>query len=206
MSESVRDDVALFGGSFNPPHVCHTLATLWVLQTQPIDEVWWLPTFQHAFDKTLVDFDERVEMCRLALRDINRVRIDDIERRLGGENRTVDTVRALRKDHPSTEFWLVIGADILGEVDRWKDWEGLTSMVNLVVIGRQGYDRNDVDAYGDDRRIVSGSGGLELPDVSSTLIRESLAACDYDAVRPWIPDAVLDHIDSRELYLGEDCR
>lgn len=206
MSNSPPDDVALFGGSFNPPHVCHTLATMWVLQTQPVDEVWWIPTCQHAFDKSLVAFDDRVEMCRLALRDLERVRIDDIERRLGGENRTIDTVKALSGDYPSTDFWLIVGADILDEVDRWKNWEGLVERVNLVVIGRRGYTTEDVRQFGADDQSVRDSGDLKLPDVSSTLIRQSLADCDYRAVAPWIPREVLDYIDRRELYLGEDCR
>ena len=205
MSEPSFEHVALFGGSFNPPHVCHTLATMWVLQTQPVDEVWWIPTFEHAFDKQLIDFEARLDMCRLAVADLQRVRITDIERTLGGESRTVDTVRQLSSRHADTDFSLIIGADILGDVDRWKDWQGLTEMVHLIVIGRQGYHRDEPQAFCH-ARSVTDSLDLELPDVSSTLIRDSLAGCDYDAVRPWIPRAVLEYIDEHKLYLGEDCR
>ncbi len=42
--------VALFGGSFNPPHVAHELVALYVLETQPIDELWFLPVYHHVFD------------------------------------------------------------------------------------------------------------------------------------------------------------
>ncbi len=202
MSEPSFDHVALFGGSFNPPHLCHTLATLWVLQTQPVDEVWWIPTFEHAFDKRLIDFEARLQMCRLAVDELQRVRITDIERRLGGESRTVDTVRELQSRHEGTEFSLIIGADILGDVDRWKHWHRLTEMVHLIIIGRQGYHRDHPDAL-EDARSVTDSLDLELPDVSSTLIRQSLESSDYDAIRPWIPRAVLDYIDEHRLYLGE---
>ena len=202
--ESSPDDVALFGGSFNPPHVCHTLATHWVLQTQPVDEVWWIPTYQHAFDKQLVDFETRLHMCEMAFRDLDRVRIDDVERRLGGESRTIDTVRALEQRHEETNFWLVIGADILDEVQRWKNWQGLIERVHLVIIGRRGY-RRDPDQNFDDALSVTDSAELELPDVSSTSIRQSLADCDYDAVRSWIPGPVLDYIDRHALYLGDPC-
>ncbi len=205
MIDSAPDDVALFGGSFNPPHVCHSLATLWVLQTQPVDEVWWVPTHEHAFDKQLVDFEARLEMCRRAIADFQRVRIHDIERTLGGENRTIDTVRALQQRHDSTDFWLVVGTDILDEVQRWKNWEGLTEMVHLVVVGRQGYRRTD-PAVSDRSRSVVDSRDLQLPDLSSTKIRNALASCDYDAIRPWIPQTVLDYIEHHGLYLGEECR
>ena len=39
--------IALFGGSFNPPHVAHQLVALYVLETQPIDELWFVPTYTH---------------------------------------------------------------------------------------------------------------------------------------------------------------
>lgn len=202
--EHVPSDVALFGGSFNPPHVCHTLATLWVLQTQPVDEVWWIPTYEHAFDKQLVDFESRHRMCELATEDFDRVRIHDVERALGGESRTIDTVRALRRRHPNTEFWLVIGTDILDEVERWKNWRGLTRLVHLIVIGRQGYDGDLANATAD-ARSVTDSRDLHLPDVNSTAIRRALAACEYGPIRPWIPRPVLDYIERHELYLGDDC-
>ncbi len=205
MNESSRFHVALFGGSFNPPHVCHTLATLWVLQTQPIDQVWWIPTFQHAFDKDLVGFDDRLAMCRLAVEDLQRVRVDDIERSLGGESRTIDTVRALQDQNPNYRFSLVIGADILSETNRWKDWEGLMDLVRLIVVGRRGYDRHHSSARRDDTLSTDKFPDLELPDISSTLIRDALHKCDYEAVRSWIPRSVLQHISQHRIYLGEEC-
>ena len=45
--------VALFGGSFNPPHVAHELVALYVLETQPVDELWLLPVYQHVFDEKI---------------------------------------------------------------------------------------------------------------------------------------------------------
>lgn len=187
--------VALFGGSFNPPHVCHTLATLWVLQTQPVDEVWWIPTYQHAFNKDLASFEARKAMCQAAIAPFRDVRISEIERELGGESRTIDTVLALKERHPHTRFSLVVGADILGEVDRWKRWDELMTMVNLIVVGRRGHDRDTSPDKID----------LELPDISSTIIRDALARCDYESVRAWIPADVLSIIDHHQLYLGTHC-
>lgn len=196
MTKNAPRNVALFGGSFNPPHICHTLATLWVLQTQPIDEVWWIPTFEHAFSKDLVDFSDRMEMCKEATSDLQNVRINSIEKELGGESRTIDTVQALREEHPDREFWLMVGADILEETTRWKDWDGLMELVHLIVVGRRGYDRLEATAGVD----------LELPDISSTIIRDALSQCDYESIQAWIPRRVLDYISRHHLYLGKDCQ
>lgn len=206
MTDVASRQIALFGGSFNPPHMCHSLATLWVLQTQPIDEVWWIPTFQHAFDKDLVDFDRRLEMCELATSDLPRVSVDDVERQLGGESRTIDTVDALQERHEDTDFWLIIGADILQEIHRWKNWQGLMERVGLIVVGRRGYKRDKPALYDVADTDVVDSLDLELPDVSSTRIRDALEECDYDSVRPWIPRSVLAFIAEHRLYMGGDCR
>lgn len=192
MTEQSPRQIALFGGSFNPPHICHTLATLWVLQTQPVDEVWWIPTHQHAFSKDLMAFEDRLAMCREATVDFRNVRIDEIERELGGESRTIDTVRALQEQYPRTRFSLVIGADILEETHKWKDWEGLMELVGLIVVGRRGYDPLELNDEVD----------LELPDISSTIIRDALARGDYDTIKAWIPHRVLTYIAENDLYLN----
>lgn len=205
MSDISTRQIALFGGSFNPPHMCHTLATLWVLQTQAIDEVWWIPTFQHAFAKELVDFSQRLEMCERATADLSRVRIDTVERRLGGESRTIDTVNILQDEHPKTKFWLIIGADILDEVHRWKDWQGLMERVGLIVVGRRGYERASLESYTAGDQQVLDSRDLDLPDVSSTKIRSALSRCAYDEIKPWIPRQVLDYIATHQLYTKAPC-
>ena len=45
--------VGLLGGSFNPPHVAHQLAAIYVLETQGVDAIWFVPAFLHPFDKPL---------------------------------------------------------------------------------------------------------------------------------------------------------
>ena len=112
MTQDIRN-VGLFGGSFNPPHVCHALATLWALQTHGLDEVWWVPTYQHAFGKDLVSFEHRLEMCRRATRALGQVQIHDIERRMGGESRTIDTVEVLTQENPGVKFWLIVGTALI---------------------------------------------------------------------------------------------
>src|SRR4051812_26752381 len=58
--------VAIFGGSFNPPHVGHQLAALWVLETAGVDELWFVPAFVHPFEKALAPFEDRRRMCERA--------------------------------------------------------------------------------------------------------------------------------------------
>lgn len=186
---SARRTVGLFGGSFNPPHMGHTLASLWVLQTQAVDELWWMPTYQHAFGKDLASYEHRMVMCERAVADLPRVALCDIEKRLGGESRTFDTVTVLREEHPDTDFALVIGTDILAETQDWKNWDGLMEMVSLIVVGRSGHDGADAQS-------------LALPNVSSTSIRQALAAgdVDHEVIEAWMVRDVQEYVLEHGLY------
>jgi len=181
--------VAIFGGSFNPPHVAHQMAALYVLETAPVDELWLVPAARHAFGKSLAPFEDRLEMCRLAAGALGpRVRVSAIERDLGGESRTLKTIRRLQQDHPEHAFSLVIGADLVGEVASWQGGQELQRTVPFVVVGRGG---------------VEGAGAVALPAVSSTQVRAALAA--GQDVRALVPRVVLDYISAHNLYkAGEE--
>ncbi len=133
--------VAIFGGSFNPPHVAHQMAALYVLETAPVDELWLVPAVRHAFGKTLAPFADRLAMCEAAAAALGpRVRVSAIERDLGEESRTLRTIRRLQQDHPGTTFSLVIGADLLAEVPSWLGGAELQRTVPFIVVGRAGFD------------------------------------------------------------------
>jgi nicotinate-nucleotide adenylyltransferase len=180
--------IALYGGSFNPPHLGHELAGLYVLETAGVDELWLMPTFQHPFDKALEPFEDRLAMCRLAAAALGpRARVTDIERELGDESRTLRTVRALQARHPEHQFALVIGADLVAETATWYGAEELRATVPFVVVGRAGH------SAGPGARAV-----VEMPAVSSTEIRRALAA--GEPVLGFLSRAVLDYIYARGLF------
>ena len=52
-SMAAEENVAIFGGSFNPPHVAHVLAAAYALSSAPIDQVLVVPVYQHPFAKEL---------------------------------------------------------------------------------------------------------------------------------------------------------
>jgi nicotinate-nucleotide adenylyltransferase len=181
--------VALYGGSFNPPHAAHQLLALYVLETQPVDELWFVPTFVHAFDKQLAAFEDRLAMCERTAAALGpRVSVCPVERDLGGKSRTLLTVRRLQSEHPGWRFAVVIGADLVREVDGWYGAEELRRLVSFIVVGRQGAEVPS----------AHGRAPLSMPEVSSTRIRAALAA--GEDVRGLVPKAVLDYVYERGLY------
>ncbi len=174
-------EIALFGGSFDPPHLGHAYVVTRVLAIEPIDEVWLVPTHVHAFAKVLSPFERRVRMCE-ALAEIfgDRVRVSTIESEIARPrtpSRTVDTVSALRERYPQYEFAWVIGSDLRAQVDRWKDADRLRSMVRFIVVGREGYGTSASDR------------SVPIPDVSSSMIRARLAS--GEPVDHLVPSGVL---------------
>lgn len=182
--------IAILGGSFNPPHVAHMLAATWVLATRPVDQVWLMPVGQHAFGKNLLPFAHRVAMLQLGLEAAGpNVRVTDVESRLGGENRTVDTLQHLQREHPEHRFSLIIGADILHERHAWKSWDVLERDFGFHLLGREGYSLPE--GYG-----VS----VVLPAISSTGLRRALAEGDLAACEGWLDRRVLAYIARHRLY------
>ena len=184
--------VALFGGSFNPPHVAHQLAALYVLETAPVDALWFVPAFEHAFGKPLVAFDDRLAMCELAAAALGpRVRVSDVERAIGGRSLTLRTVRRLIELHPEHAFSLVIGSDLQADVPSWYGADELVRTIPFVVVGRTGGHRSNAESAGT-------APAIAMPDVSSTAVRAALAAGQpADAL---VPRAVLDYILKKGLY------
>lgn len=177
--------VAIFGGSFNPPHLAHQMLCLAVLETMEVDGLWMVPTYRHPFAKDLVEFEHRFRMCELAVELFSgRVTVSRIEADLAQpSSRTLDTLVALRSRHPTTQFRLVVGADILGERDKWYRWDEVERLAPSIVVGRHGYpSRSDI----------------ELPNISSTDVRARLAR--GESVASLVPRNVLAYIDEHGLY------
>ena len=179
--------VALFGGSFNPPHIAHQMACLAVLETERVDRILMVPTWKHAFGKHLAPYEDRIEMCRMAAALFGGlVEVSTIESELGeGESRTYHTLRALAAREPDASFRLLVGADVIAEKDSWYRWDEVVAMAPLIVVGREGVAAGGRHAY-------------QLPAISSTEVRARLAR--GEGAEPLVPRSVLDYIAERGLY------
>lgn len=181
-----RMHIALFGGSFNPPHVGHLMAAYYVLATQAVDQVWLMPAFRHPFGKRLAPFEDRVRMCELACQPFGvAMAVTRVEELVPGEGRTVDVIAFLVKRHASDRFSLVIGSDLLRERSKWKDFHKVEQMAGVVVVPRAGYP--------DDAAT-----GPAMPEIASTEIRGRLAR--GEDVSHLVPRTVATYAVERGLY------
>ena len=179
-------EVALFGGSFNPPHIGHLMAALYVHSVLGCDEVWLVPSFNHPFGKPLAPFEDRVTMCELMGRDVGPwLRVSRAEAEVGGEGRTIELLEWLLPQHPGTRFRFVIGSDIVADLPKWRAWDRIQQLVEVTVLHRAGHPVPQVL-------------GPPLVEVSSTAVRQALA----EGVDPGglLPRAVRAWAHQRGLY------
>ena len=132
--------IAVYGGSFNPPHLGHIEAAKTVVRELNPDKLIIIPD-NIPPHKELADNspspDERMELCRLAFGDIPGAEISDIEINREGKSYTADTVDELKELYPDSDFYLVIGTDMLTSFEEWYRFEHLLSACTLTVLSRE---------------------------------------------------------------------
>lgn len=188
MTCSIERRVAFFGGSFDPPHVAHVLLVTYALLTLPVDEVLVVPVYEHAFNKRLAPYDDRVRLCERAFKDLPRVRVSRVEEELPRPNRTLHTLQHLQAQDTNATLRLLIGSDVLGEVQKWYAYAEVTRLAPPLVVSRPGYPH---------------ASPAVLPDVSSTLVRELFArrdAASLERLAGLVPHDVLRYVLEHELY------
>jgi nicotinate-nucleotide adenylyltransferase len=157
-------------------------------------------------------------MCRLAVEWLPRVEVSPVERELGGESWTLRTLEHFAAAHPGWAMRLLVGADVLPDLPKWHRFDRIAELARPIVLGRAGFngDRGSPREHGSAARhgdvepasrhdALRALHALEvaevsLPQISSTEVREALAAGDLDAVRWCLPRSVLEYIVEHGLY------
>jgi nicotinate-nucleotide adenylyltransferase len=199
-SERMKQRVALYGGAFNPPHLAHLFAVQYLLTCSHVDQVWVMPSAQHAFGKNMAPFELRYLMLQRTLKDLSHVHISRFEYEVNTlSGKTYDTLHALDHHYPHYEFSLVIGADNLTESYRWYRFEEIVNRWSLIVLGRPGHAEALQEIVQEGIHHV----GPTLPSISSSQIRYALAkisqinelntlSTDDQEVLRWLPQPCLD--------------
>ncbi|MBP7125476.1 nicotinate-nicotinamide nucleotide adenylyltransferase [Myxococcota bacterium] len=180
--------VAIFGGSFDPPHVAHVMAVAWALSCTPCRQVLVLPCYEHPLGKQGSPFEARVAMARAAFRPFgHRAHVSMLEARLPRPSFTIQTVRRLVALNPGTRFHLLLGTDILDEQDHWRSFDELMRLAPPFWLARGGPDPRAHSPV--------------LPAVSSTEIRSALLRGEDVSNR--VPLSVLEEVRRWRLYSAE---
>ena len=147
--------IAIYGGSFNPPHLGHLEAAKTVCAELAPDKLLIIPDNippHKAMDPGSPSAEERLALCRIAFRSIPGAEISDMEIRRRGKSYTAHTVRELRGRYPDDELFLVVGSDMLLSFEEWYEFGYLLSECTLAVVSRE---EDDLDALRAHKALLS---------------------------------------------------
>lgn len=131
-------EVAIFGGSFDPPHAGHQQIVEACISQLDIDRLIVLPAYLNPFkSNSLADADMRLQWCRTLFEPLPNVIVSDYEIRQGRSVKTAESVKHFQKFYHVK--YLVIGADNLSTLTQWHDFTWLNEQVTWLIISRPGY-------------------------------------------------------------------
>ncbi|MCG4282034.1 nicotinate-nucleotide adenylyltransferase [Lacticaseibacillus saniviri] len=187
-----KKQVGIFGGTFNPVHNGHLIMAEQVGTQLGLEKVFFMPDNKppHRDPKRAIEAKDRVEMLKRAIAGNPLFALELIEIRRGGVSYSYETMLALKKLHPDTDYYFIIGADMVNYLPKWSRIDELVKLVTFVGVKRPGYTPSSqypvlwVDAPG--------------IDISSTDIRHRVQT--GQSLRYLVPDPVIDYIQQEGLY------
>ena len=183
--------VGILGGTFDPIHHGHLIIADQVLASLSLDEVRFMPNALPPHKaRAATTKEDRLKMIELAIQNHPGFRVETIELMRKGKSYTYDTMVLLTEREPDSEFYFIIGADMIDYLPNWYRIDDLLSLVKFVGVNRPGY------AGETSYPIIH----VEIPmiDLSSSLIREKIK--NGESIRYLVPDAVIQYIKEHRLY------
>ncbi|MDB5164280.1 MAG: nadD [Candidatus Saccharibacteria bacterium] len=194
-------EIAIFGGSFNPPTRAHEAGVQACLDRQDIDEVWLMPSGYRADKPGLVDDQARLEMLQIVKRqefyDNPRVVISDFELSLPRPTQTYKTMGALARAYPEHRFWFVSGADTYATMQNWEGGHQLKASLPMLLIPRIGYELPEPTQQLRQLEVLEDM----VDGISSSQVRERLAL--GGPIEFLVCDAIARYIAEKGLYLAK---
>lgn len=192
-------NIAILGGSFNPPHLGHILISQQILDFLDFDEVWLTPCYQHTFLKHLASIQDRVAMTKMITYDKVKFSDEEIKNRLSGDS--IDLLNILTKKYPNNHFSFVIGSDNLAGFKRWGRWEKLITTYDFLIFPRPNFSGNLSQYRLDNPKYkfyLLNNPLLVTSDISSTKIRERVRK--RISIKHLVPQKVEKYIQKHNLY------
>lgn len=138
--QPVRHGCAIFGGTFDPVHYGHLRSAVEVRQALQLERIKLIPSFTPPHrGRPGSTPAHRLEMLRIATRDVDFIEVDDREIRREGKSYTIETLRSVREEIGNElPLIMVIGMDAFKLLDAWRDWRQLTDHAHLAILSRPG--------------------------------------------------------------------
>ena len=196
--------VALFGGSFDPPHHGHTAIAAAAADAFGLHKILFAPVGRQPLkpDGIPASFADRLAMVKLACRVDPRFQVSELDapRSDGSPNYTVQTLVALREAMPDARLFNLVGADSFLNLPRWHEPDRLLELAEWIVVSRPGFPLANLDALHlrPHQRVRIHLLQTVHEDVAATNLRERLEV--GDPCTQVLDPAVSAYIQAHHLY------
>ena len=201
----LKSKVGIMGGTFNPVHNGHLILAEQAREYCNLDEILFMPSGNSYMKEQgeIPDGDTRISMTALAIEDNPHFALSTMEVERKGPTYTCETLAELKKLHPETEYYFIVGADNLFSIETWWKPEEILAGCTLIVAARGDKEESAIINKAAELKEKYKARILILPerrfDVSSTEIREKIKR--GESVRYLLPDKVIAYIEKNRLYI-----
>lgn len=196
--------LGIFGGTFDPIHIGHLVVAEEAREQLSLDEVVFVPAGKPWFksDMPVTDAKHRLAMVELSVASNPAFLTSDVEMVRSGPSYTVDTLEVFNEKLGDTaELFVLLGADALGELERWHEPRRILELATVVGVTRPSYRSVDLEhlarslGSADDRlKLLEGP----LIEVSGTDVRRRIQ--EGRSIRYLVPEPVEAYIEEHNLY------
>lgn len=196
--------IGIMGGTFNPVHIGHLIIAENAYDEYQLDEVMFLPSKNppHKKSSDIVREEERKKMLSLAIEGNSHFSLSMLEFEREGKTYSVDTMEILKKQYPENEYFFIIGADSLYNLEKWHRAEALMKMTCFLVASRDQHSYDEMNMFAEQLREKYGANiaFLNTPtiEISSSKLREKARL--KKSISYFVPDKVREYIKVHRLY------
>ena len=202
-----RRSIGILGGTFNPIHTEHIRLAEEAAAAFDLKEVLLIPSGESYLKKGtgVLPKEIRYEMCLLATKGRDRLRVSDMEIKREGNSYTCDTIKALREQDPTATYYFIAGTDTLESIDSWRDPGYIFHNCVFLAAARDDVSMDDIK-----KRIIYYEGRYNAVirimrdrgvSLSSSFIRRAISEGDYEVARKFLDPSVYDYIREKGLYV-----
>lgn len=197
--------IGIMGGTFNPIHNGHLQLAMAAQEQVSLDQVLFMPSGNSYMKRNVLETQKRVDMVALAIAQYPNFELSLVEAQKSGNTYTCETLKYLTTSNPDVQYYFIIGADILFQIEQWRNPEQIYQLAVLVCAVRDDY---DFDAIRKKGNLLRESGAdiiyLNMPksDISSTDIRAKVKSSL--PISKLVPPEVAHYIEQEHLYYEED--
>ena len=187
-------NIGLFFGSFNTFHIGHKAIASYIAEYTSLEQVWFVVSPQNPLKSksSLLDQYHRLQIIRAEIDDVDNLIASDIEFSLPQPSYTIDTLAYLKENFLENQFSLIMGADNINSIHRWKNYLQIINHHQIIV-----YPRPNI-TYTPIYKNVTFLKDAPIIDVSSSFIRKSIK--NKKAVSFLIPEKAWSYIDEMNFY------